>query len=92
MPYGWFTLCRSAQGLVQTCLRDDKSSVGKVKVGTRWEVPRGESLTSDRNMCECGARQRYGKIATFGLFDGVPGCCTASVLGTEGPVLAVLCL
>lgn len=45
MPFGWLTLCRSAQELVKTSLRGDKSSIGKV--GTRCEEAEVQRLLTE---------------------------------------------
>lgn len=60
MPFGWLMLY---------ILRGYKNSISKV--GTRCEeaeVQRNESLAPDRNTCECGAQQIYGKLVTFRFF------------------------
>lgn len=90
MPYGWLMPYRSAQELMKTSLRGDKSPIAKV--GTRCEEAEVWRSSWQKYMWMWSISKCMVNVLHFGLFDWVPACCTVYVLGMLGQVLAILCL
>lgn len=82
MPYGWLMLYRSAQELMKTSLRGDKSFIGKV--GTRCEEAEVWRSSWQKYMRMWSISKCMVNLPRFGLFDWVPGCCTVLCTGDVG--------